>query len=202
MRNFWLIPKVRKQKKEKSSLQEWVESIVIAFFLAMFIRTFFFQAFRIPSGSMEHTLEIGDRLLVNKLQYGAMLPFTHYRLPGFTKPQRGDVVVFKYPKEPRKDFIKRLIAFGGETVQIKYGDVYINGQLIEDPAIKNVFYYNRGDFNDSEFMLTIPRGQVFVLGDNSASSHDSRYWGCLPEWMVIGQAQVIYWPLNRMRFIK
>jgi len=190
------------QKKEKSSVQEWIESIVIAFFLAMFIRTFFFQAFRIPSGSMEHTLEVGDRLLVNKMQYGPMVPFSHYRIPGLAKPKRGDVIVFKYPQEPRKDFIKRLIAFGGETVQIKYGDVYINGQLVEDPVIKNIFYYNRGDFANSDFVLTVPKGQFFVMGDNSASSHDSRYWGCLPEWMVIGQAQFIYWPLNRIRFIK
>src|SRR3990167_8414899 len=105
---------IAQKKKIKAVAREWIESILIAFVLAMFIRTFFFQAFKIPSGSMRPTLTEGDRLLVNKLRYGAKIPFVNYRLPGFTKPQRGDVVVFVYPEDRKRDFIKRLIGIRSE----------------------------------------------------------------------------------------
>ena len=193
-------------------IREWGESIVIAFILAMFIRTFFLQAFRIPSGSMRMTLIEGDRLLVNKLDYGAKVPLTDrieflkenlpHRLPGFGKPERGDVIVFIYPEDRKRDFIKRLIALGGETVEIRDGDVYINGERVEDPLIKNTYYYNRGNYGRAGIPVKVPEGQYFVLGDNSASSHDSRFWGFVPEENVIGKAQVIYWPHNRIRFVK
>ncbi len=187
---------------------EWGESIVVAFILAMFIRTFFFQAFRIPSGSMRTALMEKDRLIVNKLHYGAKVPFGSKisflpeRLPGFTEPKRGDVLVFVYPGDPKRDFIKRLIATGGETVEIKYGDIYIDGQLIEDRGIKNTYYYNRGAYGEVAKKTKVPEGHYFVLGDNSASSHDSRFWGFIPQEAIIGKAQLIYWPIGRMRFIK
>ena len=187
--------------KVKSQMQEWIESIVIAFILAMFIRTFFIQAFKIPSGSMRPTLLEGDRLMVNKLRYGPRIPFTHKRLPGISKPHRGDIIVFIFPGDPKRDFIKRLIAFGGERVEIKDGDIFINDQLIEDPAIKNIFYYNRGEYGTIEKPTTVPEGYVYVLGDNSGSSHDSRFWGFVPEENIIGRAEFIYWPLDRMRFL-
>jgi signal peptidase I len=191
-----------KNTKIKSVVYEWVESIVIAFILAMVIRAFFFQAFRIPSGSMRMTLIEGDRLLVNKLQYGAKVPFTNKRLPGLTEPKRGDVVVFLYPVDHKRDFIKRLIAKGGETVEIKYGDIYIDGQLIEDPIIKNIYYYNRGEYGAEGTPIQVPQGYYYVLGDNSGSSLDSRFWGFVPEEYVKGKAELIYWPPNRIRFIK
>ena len=186
-----------------SSAKEWIESIVIAFILAMFIRTFFIQAFKIPSGSMRMTLVEGDRLMVNKLRYGPKIPFSKAgRLPGFDKPQRGDIIVFVYPGEPKRDFIKRLIAFGGETVEIKEGDIYIDGQLVEEPAIKNVYYFNRiSDYGKVNQKVQVPPGFVYVLGDNSSSSHDSRYWGFVPEENIIGRAAFIYWPPNRIRFL-
>ena len=187
---------------QKSAVREWVESIVIAFILAMFIREFFFQAFRIPSGSMRMTLLEGDRLLVNKMFYGPKLRFTDKRMPGFTEPQRGDVIVFIYPDDPKRDFIKRLIAFGGETVRIKEGNIYIDGELLADASIKNRYYYNRGQYGQPEQVVEVPEGHYFVLGDNSGSSSDSRYWGFVPEENVIGKAYVIYWPLTRMRIIK
>ncbi len=190
------------KKKVKSNWREWAESFIIAAILAMFIRTFFFQAFRIPSGSMRMTLLEGDRLLVNKLSYGALLPFTNRRLPGFSHPKRGDIVVFKYPEDPKRDFIKRLIAVGGETVEIKTGDIYINGQRIEDPVIKNIYYYNRGVYGDVNKKISVPLGFYFVLGDNSGSSHDSRYWGFVPQDDIIGKAEIIYWPPTRIRFLK
>ncbi|MCK5581098.1 MAG: signal peptidase I [Candidatus Omnitrophica bacterium] len=194
----------RQRKKEdiKVVLWEWIESIVIAFILAMFIRTFFFQAFKIPSGSMRMTLIEGDRLLVNKLHYGARVPFTQKRLPGFTEPERGDVVVFKFPQDRKKDFIKRLIARGGETVEIKYGDIFIDGERIDDTIIRNIYYYNRGEIGAADQVFEVPDGHYFVLGDNSASSHDSRYWGFVPQEDVVGKAEVIYWPPKRVRFIK
>ena len=187
--------------QQKRIIREWVESIVIAFILAMFIRTFFIQAFKIPSGSMRMTLIEGDRLLVNKLRYGAKVPFTSTRLPGFGEPQRGDILVFVYPEDRKRDFIKRLIAKGGETVEIRYGDIYINDKLIEDPLINNTYYYNRGSYGEIGRKVKVPEGYYFVLGDNSASSHDSRFWGFVPKEDVIGRAELIYWPLNRIRFI-
>ena len=187
---------------QSSAIREWTESIVIAFVLAMFIRTFFFQAFKIPSGSMRPTLVEGDRLMVNKLRYGPKVPFTkNKRLPGFGKPQRGDVVVFIYPADPARDFIKRLIAVGGETVEIRKGDIYVNGQAVEHPLIKKNYYYNRGEYGQENTPITVPDGHFFVLGDNSGSSSDGRYWGFVPQGSVIGRAEIIYWPLNRMRFL-
>ena len=193
---------ISQKQRMKAVAREWIESILIAFVLAMFIRTFFFQAFKIPSGSMRPTLVEGDRLLVNKLRYGARVPLLRQRLPGFSKPKRGDVVVFAYPEDRKRDFIKRLIALGGETVEIKSGDIYINGQRVKDPRIKNTYYYNRGDYGGMNQRIKIPQGYYFVLGDNSGSSHDSRYWGFMPESDLIGRAELIYWPPNRIRFIK
>jgi signal peptidase I len=190
------------KRKIKAVVREWVESIVIAFVLAMFIRTFFFQAFKIPSGSMKPTLIEGDRLLVNKLRYGPEVPLVNKRIPGFSHPQRGDVVVFIYPEDRKRDFIKRLIALGGDTVEIRDGDIYINGRLQTDPRMKNIYYYNRGDYGKVNERVTVPKGYYFVLGDNSGSSHDSRYWGFVGEGDLIGRAELIYWPPNRIRFIR
>ena len=189
--------------QKNSALREWTESIVIAFVLAMFIRTFFIQAFKIPSGSMKPTLIERDRLMVNKLRYGPKIPFTNAkRLPGFTKPKRGDVIVFIYPMDPSRDFIKRLIALEGEEVEIKEGDIYINDELVEVSAIKNVFYYKGVNYGQEGEKFTVPEGNVFVLGDNSSSSSDGRVWGFVPSENIIGRAELIYWPFNRMRFIK
>ena len=194
--------KEKKQNKSTASavVREWVESIVIAFVLAMFIRTFFIQAFKIPSGSMRMTLIEGDRLMVNKLVYGPKVPFTSKRLPGYGKMHRGDIIVYIYPGDQTRDFIKRLIAFGGETVTIRDGDIYIDGKLVEDPDIKNRIYYTRGPYGDKPY--TVPKGNLFVLGDNSASSNDSRFWGPVPIQNVIGKAEVIYWPIKRMRMLE
>lgn len=187
---------------KNSPFREWTESIIIAFILAMLIRTFFLQAFKIPSGSMRDTLIEGDRLMVNKLRYGAKVPFTDNRLPGFNQPQRGDIIVFKYPKNPKRDFIKRLIAFGGETVELIEGDVYIDGNLVMDPRIKNIFYYNDTPYGEEGEPTVVPEGFVFVLGDNSGSSHDSRKWGFVPEENIIGRAELIYWPFSRIRILE
>ena len=195
---------------KKSVLREWVDSFIIAAILALIIRSFAIQAFKIPSGSMRMTLIEGDRLIVNKLKYGPLLTlrfkskilYQLKRLPGFSKPQRGDIIVFIFPQDPGRDFIKRLIAFGGETVEIKDGHIYINDQLVKDPAVYNITYYNRGDYGEENQKVVVPPGHVYVLGDNSLSSHDSRYWGFVTEDYIIGKAEVIYWPFSRMRVLK
>jgi signal peptidase I len=187
--------------KKKSVGREWVESIVIAFILAMFIRTFIVQAFKIPSGSMRPTLIEGDRILVNKFIYGARIPFTDLRFPLIRRPRRGDVVVFIYPKDTSRDFIKRLIAMEGETVQIENGKIYINGQTLDNPKFAR-YYYNRGPYGEEGSNVVILPDSFYVLGDNSASSQDSRYWGFVPEKYLLGQAFLIYWPLHRIRIIR
>ena len=179
-----------KNKKPKSALREWVESILIALVLAVLIRSYFVQPFKIPSGSMRMTLIEGDHLFVDKWTYGpqvlppmfwdigfqegspllslrwpdALLPLTKMRLPGFGKPQRGDIIVFVYPVDPTKDFIKRLIAVGGETVEIRDGAIYINGKEVTDPRIKRTYYYNRGDYGAEGQIVHVPPGLCFCDG--------------------------------------
>ena len=190
-------------KMNRQILREWIESIVIAAFLAFcVIRPFIIQAFKIPTGSMRMTLVEGDLILVNKFIYGPKVPFTGLRLPGLRKPQRGDVIVFIYPEDPKKDFIKRLVGIPGDTVEIKNGTVYINGKPLLDSVFGQIFYYNYGDFERPGHKVTVPAGSFFVLGDNSRSSKDSRYWGFVPNTFLIGKAELIYWPLNRIRIIK
>jgi signal peptidase I len=227
-KNWWQRPRLPLGEMPwKAAVWEWVESIIVAFLLAMVIRTYLFQPFKIPSGSMIPTLIVGDRLFVNKLAYGPMLlPYevrwgkmgepkalessdgawwqtaAHYRLPGFVGPRRGDVIVFRYPVTRDKDFIKRLIAFGGETVEIRGGKIWINGRMITDGPIANIRYYNYGQFGEAGRAVKVPPGHYFVMGDNSLSSHDSRFWGFVPEDFVIGKAEVLFWPPNRIRWIK
>ena len=151
---------------------------------------------------MRMTLIEGDRILVSKLQYGPLIPLTKTRIPGFSKPKRGDVIVFKSPVDPTKDFIKRLIALGGETVEIRDGKIFINDQVVDHPVINKNYYYNRDKYGGPGQKITVPENYYYVLGDNSGNSQDSRYWGFVPKESVIGQAELLYWPLNRIRFIK
>jgi signal peptidase I len=187
----------------KSQVREWAESIVIAVVIALFIRTFILQAFKIPSGSMIPTFEIGDRIFVNKFLYGARMPFADFRLPAVRQPKRGDIIVFLSPEKPHKDFVKRLIAMEGETVEIKEGKVYVDSKPIDDPPSgKAVCYYNRGDYGAENAPLVVPKESYYVLGDNSASSRDSRYWGFVPKKNLIGKVVFLYWPLHRIRVVK
>ncbi len=187
----------------KAVIREWVESILIAVVLALFIRTFFIQAFKIPSGSMRPTLLEGDKIMVNKILYGPKVPFTHYRLPGLREPRRGDIVVFKYPEDRKKDFIKRLIAVGNETVEISNGNIIIDGKPIEgSPEILKTYYYERGHYGVEGNAVKVPEGSYFVLGDNSDSSRDSRYWGFVPEDDIIGRAMFIWWPPWRIQTLR
>lgn len=200
MRN--LRPEGHMTGRKKSALREWIESIIIAFILAVVIRTFVVQAFKIPTGSMRPTLLEGDIILVNKFLYGAKIPFTDLRLPKVRDPQRGDCIVFIYPENPKKDFIKRLVGLPGEVLEIRSGTIFINGKPVLDPVFSKIYYYNKGDLAEEGKVTIIPQDSYFVLGDNSASSQDSRYWGFVPKQNILGKAILIYWPLKRIRIIK
>jgi signal peptidase I len=189
--------------KKKTVLWEWVESILIAFVLAMVIRTFVIQAFKIPTGSMRMTLLEGDAILVNKFLYGAKIPFTaDLRLPAVRQPKRGDVVVFIFPQDTKKDFIKRLVGVEGDTVEIRNGTIYVNEKPVVEPGFNSNYYWNHGEYGEAGKKIVVPKNSYFVLGDNSASSQDSRYWGFVPKRNVLGKAILIYWPPNRIRLIK
>jgi len=188
---------------KKSTLREYFESIVIAVILALFIRTFVVQAFKIPTGSMEENLLIGDHLLVNKFVFGpSATPLERALLP-MGSLRRNDVVVFKYPEEPDRDFIKRVIGLPGETVELREKKVYINGTPLNEPYVHLLQPPRTGgsEFNEVTSFdvrerygpVTVPPNQYFVMGDNRDNSQDSRYWGFLPRDLVKGKALVIYW---------
>jgi signal peptidase I len=151
---------------------------------------------------MRPTLLEGDLILVNKFIYGAKIPFTGLRLPALSQPKRGDVIVFIYPEDRKKDFIKRLVGLPGETVEIKEGYIYINDKPLLEPLFNQRYYYNRGDLAREGERLVVPADSFFVLGDNSASSKDSRYWGFVHRQDILGKALLIYWPPQRIRIIK
>ena len=176
--------------KKQTLFWEYVESFVIAIALALIVRTFVVQPFKIPSGSMRSTLIEGDRILVNKCVYR------------FENPQAGDIMVFKSVETPQRDFIKRLAGIGGDTVEIKEGKIWRNNKMLDAPSIfRDNFYYNRGDYGAEGKAVVVPDGHYFVLGDNSGSSLDSRFWGFVPQKNVIGKAFLIFWPPHRMRVL-
>lgn len=198
---------------------EWIKTIITAFALALFVRTFFIQAFRIPTGSMEPTLHgakrNGDKILVNKVIYGIRIPLIDYRLPAIRMPNRGDVMVFATKDikglPQNKDFIKRVVGLGGETISIRsdgndgeetgLGHVYVNGIRLKEPkSIADRLYYISGPFGNGE--VAVPKDSFFVLGDNSRNSRDSRFWGFVPYQNLIGKAVVVYWPPGRLRIVR
>ena len=185
--------------RQKSALREYAEALAVALLLALVIRTFVVQAFKIPSGSMKETLQIGDHILVNKFLYGPRLeiPLTQMslgRLPGLRKPLPGDVVVFIWPKDRSKDFIKRVIAVEGQTVEVRNRQVFIDGKPWDDPHATWVMQRGLGGAaGDNYGPYTVPPDHVFVMGDNRDQSYDSRFWGPVPIADIKGQALVIYW---------
>jgi signal peptidase I len=186
---------------KKSTAREYLESIVIAVILALFIRTFVVQAFKIPTGSMEQNLLIGDHLLVNKFIYGPTATGVEQAVLPIDTIERGDVVVFKYPEEPERDFIKRVIGLPGDTVEVREKRVYINGTRIEEPYVFYLDPPRDGSFHEVTSFdvrerygpVTVPPEQYFVMGDNRDNSQDSRYWGFLPRTLIKGKALIIYW---------
>jgi signal peptidase I len=187
--------------QRKGKIRAWAESIIVAIALAVFVRTFFFQIYKIPTPSMVPTLMRGDKIFVSKLVYGPKVPFTSLRFPGFKRPQRGEVIVFIPPNDRKKAYIKRLIGLEGERVLIKDGDIYINGKKITDARIARNLYCNQGDHGKENKETLVPAGKYFFLGDNSNSSLDSRWWGFVDEKDIIGKAIFIWWPPKRIGII-
>lgn len=187
---------------KKSQIREWIESIIIAAALAIFLRTFFFQIYKIPTTSMVPTLMPGDKIFVSKLSYGPKIPFTKFRIKGFSKPKSGEVIVFIPPHDRKKSYIKRLIATEGERVVLKEGNVYVNGKILVDPKIARNYYYSQGDYAKGSKEIIVPKGKYFVLGDNSISSLDGRFWGFVDETDIRGKAIFIWWPIKRITTIE
>jgi len=184
----------------KSVAREYFESLVVAVILALFVRTWVFQAFKIPSASMEQGLLVGDHLIVNKMVFAPTLsPVERALLPG-RAPRRGDVVVFKYPEQPERDFIKRVIGLPGDTLELKRKVIHINGTPIDEP------YANYADLpsvtpsaddrREQYGPVTVPPHQYFMMGDNRDNSEDSRYWGFMPESYLKGEALFIYFAMG------
>jgi signal peptidase I len=184
---------------KKSVIREYFESIVIAVILALFVRTWAVQAFKIPTGSMENNLLIGDHLLVNKFVFGPGSSIERTLLP-MRDIRRGDIVVFKYPDEPERDFIKRVIGLPGETLELRNKKVYIDGKPMDEPYVHfldppshSAQEVTSFDVRERYGPVQVPDGQYFVMGDNRDNSQDSRYWGFLPRGYIKGKALMIYW---------
>ncbi|MFH1552384.1 MAG: signal peptidase I [Candidatus Omnitrophota bacterium] len=182
--------------------QEWVKPILIAAVLALFIRTFIVQPFKIPSNSMYPTLKPGDRIFVNKFIYGARIPFTDISLPEIRHPELGDIVVFTSPVEKKKYLVKRFIASGGQSVRIEKGKLFVDGIRIDQDPVGHFFYYDRGKYSGEDKAVRVPEGHFYVLGDNSANSMDSRYWGFAPDRNLVGKAFLVHWPIKRIQLIR
>ncbi|MDR2548642.1 MAG: signal peptidase I [Desulfobulbus sp.] len=183
-------------KPPKSAIRENIEAIIIALLLALFIRTFIIQAFKIPSGSMLPTLQIGDHLLVNKFIYGVKMPFTGATLIPISDPKPNDIVVFEFPKNPELDYIKRVIAVAGDIVEIRDKHVLINGKpfddlhgVFKDPTIHPAALDPRDNFGP----VTVPADKIFTMGDNRDNSFDGRFWGFVDLKAIRGKAWIIYW---------
>jgi len=187
---------------QKSTVREYFESICVAVILALFVRTFIVQAFKIPTGSMENNLLIGDHLLVNKFIFAPTLTRAEGSVLPIDPIRRGDIVVFKYPEEPERDFIKRVIGLPGDTVELRNKKVYINGTPLDEPYVHFLFppgeaASSEADVTDFDVRrqygpVTVPAGHYFMMGDNRDNSQDSRYWGFLPREYVKGKALFVY----------
>ncbi|MCK5228034.1 MAG: signal peptidase I [Desulfobulbaceae bacterium] len=187
--------------QQKSVFREYAEAIIIALILALFIRTFVVQAFKIPSGSMIPTLLVGDHILVNKFVYGIKNPFTGNTWLSVSDIERKDVIVFKYPVNPDKDFIKRVIGIPGDRIRIVDKKVYVNDKLFEVP---NAVHLDpdilKGHVRDTMETVVIPENSLFVMGDNRDNSHDSRFWRFVDMKAVKGKAFMLYWSWDRENF--
>lgn len=226
---YWNWRKKRKElyhekRRAKGFVRDWIETIVSVLIMVFIIRVAVVEAYRIPTPSMEKTLLVGDFLLVNKFIYGIRtpdwigIPFTKIgfsipftRLPGFIKPKQGDVIVFKYPRDERINYIKRCVAVSGQTVEIRNKKLFIDGKPFDEPPdmqhvesmmlppqLQQRDIYPRGAGNrDNYGPVQVPEGHYFMMGDNRDNSQDSRYWGFMPERNIVGKALVIYFSWNK-----
>jgi signal peptidase I len=195
-----------KSRKKKSQIRDWSEALIVAAVLALIIRTFFVQAFKIPSSSMEDTLLIGDHLLVSKFIYGLQVPFIDEPVLSVRDPERGDVIVFEFPEDKdksyfqRRDFIKRVIGLPGDKIEIRSKSVYVNGERYLTPEA----VYKDGNLTagprDNMPLVTVPEHEYFVMGDNRDRSYDSRFWGFVDRSVIKGRAFIKYWSWNSETF--
>jgi signal peptidase I len=183
---------------KKSTVREYFESICVAVILALFVRTFVFQAFKIPSGSMENNLLIGDHLIVNKFAFAPTLLAAERAVLPIDSIERGDIIVFKAPEDPERDLIKRTIGLPGETIEVKGQTVLVNGKPLDEPYVHFLFPADSApegvqfDVRRQFGPVTVPAGHYFMMGDNRDNSLDSRYWGFMPASYVKGKALFIY----------
>ncbi len=191
---------VEPKRRRKSAVREYAEAIGVAVVLALVIRALVVQAFTIPSGSMMDTLLVGDYILVNKFLYGAELPWVEWRTPGLRAPQRGDIIVFKYPQDEKRDFIKRIVGTPGDRIQIRGRQVFVNGAPLAEPYTKFADSAPARAGQDGYCgyaygceSTAVPRDSYFVMGDNRDNSQDSRYWGFVRRDKIRGKAFLIYW---------
>ena len=199
----------RARARTKSAVREYVEAIVLAILLTVVIRGLVIQAFRIPTGSMEDTLQVGDFLFVNKMIYGSEIDigwqgqrFVYFRFPAIREPKPGDIIVFRFPEDPARDFIKRCVAVGGQQVEIRDKVLYVDGKPREEPYVthKDPRIIPRETTQRDNFgPYVVPQGHLFMMGDNRDNSHDSRFWGALPRNLVKGQAMILYWSWDEDR---
>lgn len=183
-------------------LKEYVEALLIALLLAFVIRSFVVQAFKIPSGSMLQTLQIGDHLLVNKFLYGVKIPFTHAFITQFDGPKHGDIIVFEFPEDPSKDFIKRVIGLPGDVIEVREKQVYRNGALLHEPYVQHTDPRTTVPVRDNFGPVTVPEGKYFVMGDNRDESYDSRFWGFVDRAAIEGKAWILYWSWESLTSIR
>jgi len=182
--------KKKNQKHRKPIVREYAEIILMAVFLAFFVRTFFIQAFKIPSESMENTLLVGDFLFANKFVYGPKIPLINKRLPAVRDPRPGDIIIFKYPGDERTDYIKRCVANEGQIVELRGENLYVDGELQDERYAK---YFHGSNFGP----MRVPDGHIFMMGDNRDNSADSRVWGPLDKDLVLGKAMFIYFSWDK-----
>lgn len=185
----------------QTMLKEYAEALIVALILAFFIRSFVVQAFKIPSGSMLQTLQIGDHLLVTKFAYGVKIPFTNIMIYEREGPKHGDVIVFDFPEDPSKDFIKRVIGAPGDVIEIRDKQVFRNGEQLTEPYVQHVtssILPQRDNFGP----ITVPADKYFVLGDNRDESYDSRFWGFVERKTIAGKALILYWSWGGMTNIR
>lgn len=199
----------RARARTKSAVREYIEAIVLAIILTVVIRGLVIQAFRIPTGSMEDTLQVGDFLFVNKMIYGSEIDigwqgqrFVYFRFPAIREPKQGDIIVFRFPEDPARDFIKRCVAVGGQQVEIRDKVLYVDGKPREEPYVVHkdpriIPPDTNGRDNFGPYV--VPQGHLFMMGDNRDNSHDSRFWGALPRNLVKGQAMILYWSWDEDR---
>ncbi len=186
----------------QSKLCEYTKAILYALILALIIRAYVIQAFKIPSGSMLPTLLIGDHILVNKFIYGTKIPFSDKRVLIITQPKKGDIVVFRYPEDPDRDFIKRIIGVEGDMIEYKNKRLFVNGQGIIEPFIQHTDkseFPGGSDLRDNFGPYLVPKDKLFVMGDNRDQSYDSRYWGYVDIDDVRGKALILYWSWDRAK---